>query len=52
MIKMSKDSLKLIGVWLVVDGAVSFIYFQDTATPLAQLIRIIRALIGVYILCK
>lgn len=41
--------LKWIGIYLILDGVISFIYFQNTALPTEQFFRVIRTLLGVYL---
>jgi hypothetical protein len=49
---MNKQLLFLIGIYLILDGLISILYFRSTATSIEQFFRVIRMLIGLYLLSR
>lgn len=44
--------MQIIGYYLIADGVLSFFLFKNGASGLEQFFRILRALIGIYLVMK
>ena len=44
--------LQWIGVYLIADGIISFFHFKATADATEQFFRIIRSVLGIYLVWK